>query len=221
MGFNRFLPLDRTILCLFFFLPVRFPLFVADPAVGSRSRSATRGWTDEEESVDEEGDDLRVHPCVGCRRVRAAPGWFRWRLVYAGGLWLARRPWEGNGKLLCRGQVLAAAVGGWCGCGLGWFLEFEANGTWRWEENAEVGLYGEENSEGDRDPQLLLVPGPKILKAKVSGARLVGWDLRGNGGNGDGCREDESLGFLPFRRLQGEECFLGLGFFFCWLPFPL
>jgi hypothetical protein len=35
-------------------------------------------------------------------------------------------------------------------------------------------------------PQLLLVPGPKILKAKVSGGRLVGWDLRGNGGNGDG-----------------------------------
>jgi len=32
-----------------------------------------------------------------------------------------------------------------------------------------------------------LVPGPKILKAKVSGGgRLVGWDLRGNGGNGDG-----------------------------------
>jgi hypothetical protein len=38
---------------------------------------------------------------------------------------------------------------------------------------------------------------------------------------GGGCREDESLGFLPFRRLQGEEGFLGLGFFFCWLPFPL
>jgi hypothetical protein len=38
---------------------------------------------------------------------------------------------------------------------------------------------------------------------------------------GGGCKEDESLGFLPFRRLQGDEGFLGLGFFFCWLPFPL
>jgi hypothetical protein len=58
MGFNRSLSLDRTILCFSFFLPVRFPLLVADPAVGSRSRPATWGCTDEEESVDEEGDDL-------------------------------------------------------------------------------------------------------------------------------------------------------------------
>jgi hypothetical protein len=41
MGFNHSLSLDRTILCLSFFLPVRFPLLVADPAVGSRSRPAT------------------------------------------------------------------------------------------------------------------------------------------------------------------------------------
>jgi hypothetical protein len=35
------------------------------------------GWTDEEESVDEEGDDLWVDPCMGCRCVWAAPSWSR------------------------------------------------------------------------------------------------------------------------------------------------
>jgi hypothetical protein len=113
--------------------------------MGSRSRSATWGLTNEEELADEERDDLWVHPCVGCRCVRAAPGWFRWRLVCTDdGLWATVEliggselsPLDLRMALLRRHRWFAQMVGGWSEGG--WRLMW----VWPWlvrgEENGAV-----------------------------------------------------------------------------------